>query len=113
MIEKYGLINRLMRYEDQLYSHPGYYNGALAAIDIYTRIHDHPELTEEKLSKPLLYLGRKPADVQPRKKKPNENEPPKRLKRPNKKPRKQLQQLLTARKKTHQLRTTIPTVQSC
>jgi len=45
-----------MRYEDQLYSHPGYYNGALAAIDIYTRIHDHPELTEEKLSKLCLPL---------------------------------------------------------
>jgi hypothetical protein len=43
-----------MRYEDQLYSHPGYYNGALAAIEIYTRIHDHPDLTEEKLSKLLL-----------------------------------------------------------
>ena len=56
MIEKYGLINRLMRYEDQLYSHPGYYNGALAAIDIYTRIHDHPELTEEKLRKPRKQL---------------------------------------------------------
>jgi hypothetical protein len=39
-----------MQYEDQLYSHPGYYNGALAAIEIYTRIHDKPELTEEKLS---------------------------------------------------------------
>ena len=43
--------DRLMRYEDQLYSHPGYYNGALAAVEIYTRIHDHPDLTEEKLSK--------------------------------------------------------------
>jgi hypothetical protein len=45
-----------MRYEDQLYSHPGYYNGALAAIKIYTRIHDHPDLTEEKLSK-LYHLS--------------------------------------------------------
>jgi hypothetical protein len=45
-----------MRYEDQLYSHPGYYNGALAAIEIYTRIHDHPDLTEEKLSE-LFFLA--------------------------------------------------------
>jgi len=46
-----------MRYEDQLYSHPGYYNGALAAVEIYTRIHDHPDLTEEKLSKPTLLIS--------------------------------------------------------
>lgn len=40
----------LMRYEDQLRAHSGYFKGSLAAIELYVRIHDHPDLTEEKLS---------------------------------------------------------------
>ncbi|KAK8854865.1 hypothetical protein IAR55_003604 [Kwoniella newhampshirensis] len=40
----------LMRYEDQLRSHPAYFKGALAAIEIYLKVHDDPSLTEEKLS---------------------------------------------------------------
>lgn len=41
----------LMRYEDQLRSHPNYFSSVLSAIGIYVRIHDQPDLTEEKLSK--------------------------------------------------------------
>lgn len=44
-----------MRYEDQLYSHAAYFKAALAAIDIYTRISDKPELTEEKLCTYIRY----------------------------------------------------------
>ncbi|WRT68302.1 uncharacterized protein IL334_005278 [Kwoniella shivajii] len=40
----------LMRYEDQLRSHPGYFKGALAAIGLYTKIFDDPSITEEKFS---------------------------------------------------------------
>lgn len=43
-------LARLMRYEDQLRSHPGYYNGALAAIGVYLQLSDKPDLKEEKLS---------------------------------------------------------------
>lgn len=39
-----------MRYEDQLYSHPAYFKGALSAIEIYTRIFDKPGLTEKVIS---------------------------------------------------------------
>ncbi|OCF40829.1 peptide alpha-N-acetyltransferase [Kwoniella heveanensis CBS 569] len=40
----------LMRYEDQLRSHPGYFKGALSGIEIYLNVHDDPSITEEKLS---------------------------------------------------------------
>jgi len=40
-----------MRYEDQLRSHPAYYNATTAAIEIYLQLYDDPSLTEEKLSK--------------------------------------------------------------
>ncbi|WVR07434.1 hypothetical protein IAU60_004475 [Kwoniella sp. DSM 27419] len=40
----------LMRYEDQLRSHPGYFKGALAAIEIYLEVHDDPSITDEKVS---------------------------------------------------------------
>ncbi|ORY35432.1 NMDA receptor-regulated protein 1-domain-containing protein [Naematelia encephala] len=40
----------LMRYEDQLRSHPGYFRAAIAAIEIYLKIHDDPTLTEESIS---------------------------------------------------------------
>ncbi|WWD18986.1 hypothetical protein CI109_103443 [Kwoniella shandongensis] len=40
----------LMRYEDQLRSHPGYFKGAVAAIEVYLKVHDDPSLTEEKLT---------------------------------------------------------------
>ncbi|GFZ49424.1 hypothetical protein JCM24511_07544 [Saitozyma sp. JCM 24511] len=43
-------LARLMRYEDQLRSHPGYYNGALAAIGVYLKLSDKPDLKEEKLT---------------------------------------------------------------
>lgn len=42
---------RLMRYEDQLRSHPAYFKAAREGIEIYLRVHDQPDLTEEKLSK--------------------------------------------------------------
>ncbi|ORX38583.1 NMDA receptor-regulated protein 1-domain-containing protein [Kockovaella imperatae] len=40
----------LMKYEDQLRSHPAYFKASLAAINIYTRLHDDPSLKEEKLT---------------------------------------------------------------
>ncbi|WVQ81930.1 hypothetical protein IAT38_004057 [Cryptococcus sp. DSM 104549] len=40
----------LMQYEDQLRSHPGYLNGAIAGIEVYLKVHDDPSVTEEKLS---------------------------------------------------------------
>ena len=40
----------LMRFEDQLRSHPAYFKAAKQAIDIYIRIHDDPELTVEKVT---------------------------------------------------------------
>ena len=49
----------MMRYEDQLRSHPAYFHAAIQAIEIYTRIHDDPGLTEEKLSEiePSLHVN--------------------------------------------------------
>ncbi|WWC63187.1 uncharacterized protein I303_105787 [Kwoniella dejecticola CBS 10117] len=46
----FGGYVSLMRYEDQLRSHPGYFKGALAAIELYTRVHDDPSITEEKIT---------------------------------------------------------------
>nr|XP_019044577.1 peptide alpha-N-acetyltransferase [Kwoniella bestiolae CBS 10118]OCF23507.1 peptide alpha-N-acetyltransferase [Kwoniella bestiolae CBS 10118] len=46
----FGAYVSLMRYEDQLRSHPGYFNGALAAIEIYTQVFDDPSITEENFS---------------------------------------------------------------
>ncbi|WWC71667.1 uncharacterized protein I206_105625 [Kwoniella pini CBS 10737] len=46
----FGAYVSLMRYEDQLRSHPGYFKGALAAIELYTKVHDDPSITEEKIS---------------------------------------------------------------
>jgi hypothetical protein len=92
-----------MRYEDQLYSHPGYYNGALAAIEIYTRVHDHPDLTEEKLSKLSPLKPFQKSNRKPRSKKPTENELPRRLKKQNKKPKRPLRQLATERNPSHLL----------
>jgi hypothetical protein len=43
-------LPRLMRYEDQLRSHPGYFKGALAAIGVYLQLSDKPDLKEERLS---------------------------------------------------------------
>jgi len=105
-----------MRYEDQLYSHPGYYNGALAAIEIYTRIHDHPDLTEEKLSKLFAFrilASGISAYQQPRNKKQTENELPRKLKRPNKKPKRQLRPPVTERNPSHLLLMMIPMEPSC
>jgi len=102
-----------MRYEDQLYSHPGYYNGALAAIEIYTRIHDHPDLTEEKLSMLIPCLPLERADQQPRNKKQTENELPRKLKRQNKKPKRQQQPPVTERNLNHLLLMMIPMEPSC
>ena len=53
---KYSRYIRLMRYEDQLRSHPAYLKAAMAAIEIYLQIHDDPSLTEEKLSEGTLFL---------------------------------------------------------
>jgi hypothetical protein len=44
------ILARLMRYEDQLRSHPGFFKGALAAIGVYLQLFDKPDLKEEKLS---------------------------------------------------------------
>jgi peptide alpha-N-acetyltransferase len=41
----------LIKYEDQLRSHPAYFKSALSAIDIYVAVSDDPSITEEKLSK--------------------------------------------------------------
>ncbi|WWD02421.1 hypothetical protein V865_000460 [Kwoniella europaea PYCC6329] len=46
----FGAYVSLMRYEDQLRSHPAYFKGALAAIEIYTQVFDDPSITEEKIS---------------------------------------------------------------
>ncbi|KAK4688996.1 N-alpha-acetyltransferase 15/16, NatA auxiliary subunit, partial [Tremellales sp. Uapishka_1] len=40
----------LMRYEDQLRSHPAYFKASLSAIEIYLRLADDPSITEEKLT---------------------------------------------------------------
>lgn len=39
-----------MGYEDQLRSHPAYFKAASEGIQIYLRVHDNPDITEEKLS---------------------------------------------------------------
>ncbi|KAL7423428.1 hypothetical protein Q5752_001008 [Cryptotrichosporon argae] len=41
---------QLVRYEDQIRTHPAYLRAAAAAIDIYVKVADDPSLTEEKLS---------------------------------------------------------------
>ncbi|KAL1413384.1 hypothetical protein Q8F55_001146 [Vanrija albida] len=40
----------LLQYEDQLRTHPAFFNTALSAIDIYVKIADDPSLTVEKLT---------------------------------------------------------------
>ncbi|KIR73584.1 peptide alpha-N-acetyltransferase [Cryptococcus deuterogattii CA1014] len=40
----------LLKYEENLRSHPGYAKAALAAIDIYLRVNDDPSIIEEKLT---------------------------------------------------------------
>ncbi|KAE8542640.1 hypothetical protein D1P53_001421 [Cryptococcus gattii VGV] len=40
----------LLKYEENLRSHPGYAKAALAAIDIYLRVSDDPSIIEEKLT---------------------------------------------------------------
>lgn len=47
------MISRLMQYEDQLRSHPGFFRAALGAIDIFTRAFDDPTLGDEVLSECL------------------------------------------------------------
>lgn len=44
------MVNSLLKYEENLRSHPGYAKAALAAIDIYHRVNDDPSIIEEKLS---------------------------------------------------------------
>lgn len=40
----------LIKYEDTIRQHPAFFHSALAAIDIYTRISDNPDLTVEHLT---------------------------------------------------------------
>lgn len=45
-----GAYIALIKYEDQLRTHPAFFSTALSAIDIYVRIADDPSLTVEKLT---------------------------------------------------------------
>lgn len=40
----------LIKYEDQLRSHPAFFKSALSAIDIYVKVSDDPSVAVEKLS---------------------------------------------------------------
>lgn len=44
------LLCSLMKFEDQLRSHPSYFKAAIEATEIYVQIFDDPSLTEVKLS---------------------------------------------------------------
>lgn len=74
----------LMRYEDQLRSHPAYFKAAQEGIDIYLRVHDQPDLTEEKLSRLVQHhFGLARADAQLPKRRPRGRRRPRRPRRRN------------------------------
>jgi hypothetical protein len=48
-------IFSLMRYEDQLRSHPAFFKAVLSALSIYVSIYDDPSLLEEKISEFIAF----------------------------------------------------------
>lgn len=105
----------MMRYEDQLRSHPGYFKAALAAIDLYVRIHDKPDLTEEILSKQLkryAMISEKLMMQRPSRRQSG-NEQQRRLRRQSKRPKRQRPQPAMGRRMTRLHPMMIPMEPSC
>lgn len=90
------MVDSLLKYEENLRSHPGYAKAALAAIDVYLRVNDDPSIIEEKLSASSHYFLREQPDavvlseLQPPNKKLNAKKLLKRPKKLNKKPKRLL-----------------------